>query len=233
MKRPREEEWHGDPVVHQTVQYEDLPEEYAGRVLALGSRKAFRHAELVIGRGDLDSVYFILDGCMKAVCYSADGHEHVDFLVRPGRFFGLLGVLDGKPRMHDGYAHGHTEVIVIPARQFVAFVESDHGFCRHVLGLMCQRMRHGYQLAQDFASQYPRQRLARKLVNVATGFGRLCGSEVEIELRLSQESLASIVGVSRQTINKELRRMEDEGLIKMHYSQLTICDLAGLSKVAA
>lgn len=231
-KTPCGEVRHGDTSGHPVRRYEDLPEVYADRVLALGSRKSFPDGNLVVGRTDLDCVYLILSGCMKAVCYSEDGHEHVDFLVRPGRFFGLLGVLDAQPRMHDGYAHGQTEVMIIPGRSFVALMESDHGFCRHLLGLMCQRMRHGYQLAQDLASQYPRQRLARKLVKVAAGFGRHCGSEVAIELRLSQEALASIVGVSRQTINKELRRMEEEGLIRMHYSRLTVCDLKGLAEVA-
>ena len=232
MKPPCGEVGPGDATDLGARRYEDLPEQYVDRLLALGGRKSFPDGKLVLGRTDLDSVYLILNGCMKAVCYSEDGHEHVDFLVRPGRFFGLLGVLDGQPRMHDGYAHGQTEAVAIPSRSFVALVESDHSFCRHLLGLMCQRMRHGYQFAQDLASQYPRQRLARKLVKVAAGFGRGCGSEVEIELRLSQEALASIVGVSRQTINKELRRMAEEGLIRMHYSRLTVCDLKGLAEIA-
>jgi len=52
-------------------------------------------------------------------------------------------------------------------------------------------------------------------------------------LRISQSDLAAMLSVSRQTINKELRLLEQRGLLQAAYGRLTLVDLAGLGRAAA
>jgi DNA-binding GntR family transcriptional regulator len=53
-----------------------------------------------------------------------------------------------------------------------------------------------------------------------------------VVLRISQSDLAAMLSVSRQTVNKELRLLEQRGLLQAAYGRLTIVDLAGLLRLA-
>jgi CRP/FNR family transcriptional regulator, cyclic AMP receptor protein len=77
----------------------------------------------------------------------------------------------------------------------------------------------------------PKQILANVLTRLADRHGRRVESGVVIDLHLSQEDLAAMIGVGRQTINRLLKTLEREGVASANYASLTIHNIEALERI--
>ena len=73
-------------------------------------------------------------------------------------------------------------------------------------------------------------RFAKKLVELAETYGRQDGNTIHISLRLTQTDLASMVGATRESINKELRVLREKGLISITEGEIRIHSLERLKR---
>ena len=67
-------------------------------------------------------------------------------------------------------------------------------------------------------------RLARKLLELAQGYGRVTSDGVKIDMTLTQSDLASLIGATRESTNKALGNFKRSGIIRMEQTQITIVD---------
>ncbi len=74
----------------------------------------------------------------------------------------------------------------------------------------------------DLAYESVEERLAHVLLSLGRRHGVREGSNVRIDLPLSQHDLADMIGASRQTVNRELRKLAEEGLIQVERCKVTI-----------
>lgn len=77
-----------------------------------------------------------------------------------------------------------------------------------------------------------RARCARLLLMLADAHGLPRPSGVALTIKLSQEEFADLLGRTRQSVNRELKQFEREGLIRMEYLRFTVCDVAALRAIA-
>jgi CRP/FNR family cyclic AMP-dependent transcriptional regulator len=76
------------------------------------------------------------------------------------------------------------------------------------------------------------QRLAKQVLRLARQFGRATTTGVRIDLAISQGDLASMVGGSRQRVNRALRQMQQLGIMQLGPQRLLVLDEPGLDAVA-
>jgi CRP/FNR family transcriptional regulator, cyclic AMP receptor protein len=95
-----------------------------------------------------------------------------------------------------------------------------------VISVLCQRLRWISQNLEDALGSDVSHRLARKLVNLSKAYGVESedGSTI-IRLKLPQQDLADMVGVTRESVNKHLKTWQDLGWITMKQGHLTISDI--------
>ena len=128
-------------------------------------------------------------------------------------------------------SHGDTMVLQIPAGSFRAAV----GHCPEAMAslsrLLCQRSRALYEHAADSALLTLGGRCARTLLYLMETHGLPRTHGVAISLKVSQSALADMIGCTRQSINRELKLLERQGLIAMRYSHFAILDGAGLQRL--
>ena len=77
----------------------------------------------------------------------------------------------------------------------------------------------------------PKQIIANVLTRLAERHGRRVENGVLIDLHLSQEDLAAMIGVGRQTINRFLKTLERQGVASVNYASLTIHDIGALRRI--
>jgi CRP-like cAMP-binding protein len=77
-----------------------------------------------------------------------------------------------------------------------------------------------------------RVRCARVLHSLMTQYGIHRDGQTEITLKLSQEDLADMIGRTRQSVNKELKALERDGVLRMQYSHFVILNEAHLTEIA-
>lgn len=197
----------------------------APRREALLERARSSHAPAgarVYGIGDPpDGLWAVAEGEVRLMSYPAVGVETVSMILGSGAWFGELSVIDGGPRPHDAIVAKPARLLHV-ALAVVEQVAEAHPLLFRDLGvLICTRQRSALSfLGQTIAQPIP-VRLARTLAGAARASG---GHELQVR----QEDLAAMIGVSRQTINKQLKLWEEEGTIAVAYGRIAILDPARL-----
>ena len=168
-----------------------------------------------------DGLWAVLQGEVRLISHPAVGVESVALILRRGTWFGELSTLDRGPRPHDAIAYGSARVLHVPLAAFDQLASEEPQFHRDIGLLVCAHQRSSLAyMAQSIASPVG-VRLARTLTSTARASG-------DSTVRLRQEDIAGMLGVSRQTINKELRRLERSGLVALGYGRILVMDVAGL-----
>lgn len=134
----------------------------------------------------------------------ADGRRHVVNMIGPGQVQALIPLLDEGPMIHDARTKGWVQVLLIPRDAFVMAMQDDLGLNWQVLRLLSARSRRLYDLLGERTALPLGVRLARILRGLFVQYGE--------SLQISQEELAEILGVTRQSVNRELRELQAQGV---------------------
>ena len=100
--------------------------------------------------------------------------------------------------------------------------ERHPALVRMLLDLEVSRLRAMLVAFSAFSTQSLEQRLAGRLLGLSESFGTKEAQGVALDLRLSQESMAQLIGATRQRVNQVLKQWEQQGLIRQRYGQLLL-----------
>jgi CRP-like cAMP-binding protein len=186
--------------------------------------------EMLFLRGEAnESLCFGVAGAMKLGSTDPrDGSHLLTLYVEPYHWFGEIALIDRMPRSQDAVADMDSTVLVVSGRQLEEWLTAHPQYWRDLARLACGKLRLMLAAMEDNATLPIEHRLVRRLLFSATNFGQSTSHEVRRRLRLPQEYLARMLGVSRQTINKVLRSLEDEKILALHYAEIEILDFMAL-----
>jgi len=209
--------------------FSGLPSAELDRLGGLMRARDYARGEVIFLEGDAGtSLCVIASGRVKIVLTSADGREVVLNVYGPGEFFGEFALLDGEPRSADAVAQEPSRVFTLQRTDFLRFLEAHPRAAATLLAVLSRRLRHTTRVVQDAAFRDVPGRLARVILDLADTHGRPAADGVRVETRLTQTELASMIGASRETVNKALRSFERVGLLRLERSGITIVEPARL-----
>jgi CRP/FNR family cyclic AMP-dependent transcriptional regulator len=173
----------------------------------------FRRAAAIFSQGEpAKNVMYIQKGGVKLSVVSASGKEAVVAVLGPGDFFGE-GCLAGQPvRMASATAITHSNVMVIQKSEMIRVLHAEHDFSDRFLTHMLAR---NIRVEEDLVDQLfnsSEKRLARTLLLLAR-FGKDDRPQ-RVLPKISQETLAEIVGTTRSRVNFFMNRFRKMGFIK-------------------
>lgn len=164
-----------------------------------------------------DGLYAVLEGDVRLVAGTAAGQESLALMMGPGAWFGGLSAVDGGPRTHEAVAVGPARVLHVAQRDLDAALAEDPLIWRDLALLIAAYHRAANAVLAQSLTQPLQVRLARSLAAAA----RARPGDV---VPLRQDELAAMHGVSRQTINKALKRLEAAGMIAVAYGRVAVLD---------
>ncbi|KEZ00763.1 hypothetical protein GQ57_39030 [Burkholderia sp. MSh2] len=182
--------------------------------------------------GQCNDIFVVISGAIELSRTNALGVRAVVVFVRPGEIINFIPAVDGRGAMHDQFAHGPTTVFHIPRHALLAQIASDPALLHGVFDLICVRSRFLYAQLNKIALSGFRARVADQLLTLANWYGRETAHGIELAIRVSQEDLASLLGASRQSVNKELRELVRQQVIDARYSRYTIVNIEALRAIA-
>lgn len=163
------------------------------------------------------------------------GGRRVVFKFDASRYaYGLAPLMDGRPLPHDLLADGPVTIVRVPHVAIRAALKSAPALWESI-ALELQRRAVGMNLQmQKFLFDAPLTRAASLLLGLLSSLDR-DGVErgAAIELRLSQERLAELLGTSRQWATLVVRELSAAGVVEWRYGRVTILDVDALRAVAA
>jgi len=212
-------------VLKQTPLFAHLSEAHLARLAGLARTHRYGRERVVFNEGDPGTaLYVIVKGRIKISQSSPDGKERALGLLGPGAVFGELAVLDGGPRSADAVVLEDVELLAVPREAFLAFLLEHPQAAMSLLVVLSQRLRRTDQLVSDAAFFDVRGRLARVLLELAQTQGQRESDGAFACPQLTQTELASMVGVTRESINKWLRYYERRGTLTRRRGRLVVAD---------
>ena len=204
----------------------DLSDELRRRVAAETTIRSVPKGAYVCRKGERVEYWIgVLEGLVKVSSVSPDG-KPVSFIGVPSEgWFGEGSLLKSEPRRFDGIALRSSIVAYMPRNTFMLLLDSSVSFNRFLLIQLNERLGQFVAMVEYDRMLGADARVAKEL---AALFNPLLYPGNQTSLPISQEELAHLVGLSRQSVNRSLRRLERAGLVRLRYRDLLLLDLEGL-----
>jgi len=191
--------------------------------------KSFKRGATIFAKGDpASSLFAISNGAVRIAVPSADGHEAMFNLIGKGKIFGEIALLDGRPRTADAVAITDCALFVIERRNFLPMVREEPEIALKLIEILCARLRQTTDQAETLMFLPLPGRLARALL-------RLCGTEEdagEQKVVVTQNDLGNMIGMSRESANRQLRIWEQHKWIRLGRGEIIILSTKALQRVA-
>jgi CRP/FNR family transcriptional regulator, cyclic AMP receptor protein len=206
--------------------------EFLRRLEARGivpSALSFQKNENLYHQGEPGITLFVLlRGKVTLTAHIPDGRELGLAVLGPGDVFGELALTTGE-RYVTAHALTDVEVAVVRADETKALASDDPGLLDDILSLVDERLRRAVAVASEMLSASLSVRIARHLLDLAAP-GPASG---ELEVLVTQEELATLVGATREAVNRELRRLARRGWLRLGRRRIVLLcpeKLASLTK---
>ena len=170
----------------------------------------------------------VIEGLLKMSTDSASGRTITFTGVPPGGWFGEGTAIKREPYRYNIMALRRSVVAGLPIETFHWLLDNSIGFNRFVMQQLNERLAQFIEAREIDRLNDPDVRVAR---NLAALFNPVLFPGVGEILRITQQELAYLVGLSRQRVNVALNTLQAQGLIHIDYGGLRVLDLASLRRV--
>jgi len=167
----------------------------------------------------------VIEGLLKMSTDSASGRTITYTGVPPGGWFGEGTVLKRETYRYNISALRTSVVAGLPVDTFHWLLDHSIGFNRFVMNQLNERLAQFIEAREIDRSTNPDVRVAR---NLAALFNPTLFPGVGEMLRITQQELASLVGLSRQRVNVALNTLQDQGAIRIEYGGMRVLNLQAL-----
>ena len=207
----------------QVPLFAELPADRLNELVQMVRRRTYHRGETIFHKGDPgNGLYIIINGQVKIVLPSETGEEAMLAVLEGGDFFGELALFDGLPRSATVVAVQNAEVLVLHRDDFLGFVGRNPEVAVALFEVLSRRLRATDELIEDAIFLDVPGRLAKRLLDLADKHGHPTEQGVEIDLKLTQQDLAAMVGATRESVNKHLGWMRDHRLIQLDRQRIVL-----------
>ncbi|MBZ8134966.1 Crp/Fnr family transcriptional regulator [Afifella sp. IM 167] len=202
-----------------------LPPAALKKIAGICVQRRLASGEALFFKGDPgDGLYAIRRGQITIGVTDDIGQRLTLNVLGSGDVFGEIALLDGQERTADAVAAEPTELFFVPRRGFIELLDREPSIAIQVIELLCARLRSVSEQMEARAFLPLAARLARRIVALSQDYGA--------ELTVSQEELAALTGVTRETVNRQLQEWKEAGWLALGRKRLTVKDEEALRKIA-
>nr|WP_318841070.1 Crp/Fnr family transcriptional regulator [Noviherbaspirillum aerium] len=202
------------------------------RLLAIAVLRRFGGGQRLFARGDPpDGLYCVVEGAVRITGIAESGKEALLAIIEQPHWFGEIALFDGQARTHDAWTEGATAILHFPQHALTELLASHPAYWREFGLLLAQKLRMTFLAVEEAALLSAAGRVARRLVAISEGYGEWKGRSRR-GIQVSQEQLALMLSLSRQTVNQILKQLEAQGVIRLSRGGIEILDIYHLRHLA-
>ena len=197
-------------------------------------RRTFGRGTYLFRAGDPPvAAYIVITGLIKSTRVNADGEEVINRIYGTGEAVGHFWLLDdGGQRMYDCIAIEDSDVLVIAREPLQYLLERNPKLLRRLATALLGRLRLDFGEVSGMRSGDIGRRLARQLALLSDHLGKTSPEGTRIAARVTQSTLAGLIGASRENVNRALVRLTADGVIDQRDGFIVIRDEAALRRRA-
>ena len=219
--------------VREVGELAGVPPQSLEALQALGNLRTLEDGQVLQIHGDDNCrAMLILSGTLMFGLTDLHGRCHIARPVAAGQFFNLLPVFDRGPAIHDAYASGMLKLMQFETPAFLRLVEKHHELRDAFHQILHYRNRLLWMELANIALLPLRQRCAQLRLQVLMPAHTASNPGKSLEISVSQTEISHMLGYTRQVVNRELRRLVDEGILDLSYMRIRVLQPQRLRSIA-
>jgi CRP/FNR family cyclic AMP-dependent transcriptional regulator len=194
----------------------------------LTRERTYPKGSVILFQGDPgDSLYVLRQGRAKVVLIGEDGREVILGVLEPGAHFGELALIDDQPRSAHVIAMEDSQLLILRREDFRRRVEANPSVAWALLIELSRRLRRADQKIGGLVLLDVPGRISRLLLDLSAESGT-----ATIEKPLTHQTIAQMIGASRETVSRAMKEFQEEGLIRVERRRIAVANRDALEKRA-
>lgn len=174
----------------------------------------------------------VVKGTVRITARSQRGTEIVLAELAPGEIVGEIAIFDGGDRTADAVALTNCELVALERRDVLPFLQQHPEVCLKLLQVLSTRLRRTDEWITEIALAHISVRLAKVLLRLTASRDRRGESNRGSRIALSQRELASMIGASRERVNRCLQQWQRQGMVAIKKRSITLVDPKAIREIA-
>ena len=211
----------------------DLPEEDFWLLTAHQSEQVYGKGEIIFREGAYPSgIFYIKNGKAKKYKGVKDGGEQIIYVANTGELIGYHAVLSENRYPDSAAALEESTVIFIPREDFLATMEKSSVLGKRLLKTLSHEFAVLANSLTLFTQHPARERLALQLVVLREKYKSNFQPGEPVEINMSRNDLASLVGTARENVVRMLTELKEEGILETKGRKIIVLDVRKLILLA-
>ncbi|MFT5110823.1 MAG: CRP/FNR family cyclic AMP-dependent transcriptional regulator [Parasphingorhabdus sp.] len=193
------------------------------KMLAMSRFKQFRAGQIIVHQGTIsEEVYLVIKGSVTVESYDDQGQRLVFHYIRPGEFFGEMGMFDDDLRRSATVvARAHCEIAVVEIGVFRSLIEEDASLLMELARQLAERVRKTTEKLTNLAFLDVTGRVARTVLELAEDEEAMSHPDGTL-ISITREELGRMVNCSREMAGQVLKTLEERGLINLEGRKIVV-----------
>jgi CRP/FNR family transcriptional regulator len=215
--------------LRKTPLFFNLPPEDLSRIAGISSLRHCAKRETVFREGDrADGFYVVVSGSVKVFKLSEDGKEQVLHILEAGQSFAEATIFEGGVFPANAEALCDGDLLFLPKRPFIELLENNPKMALRVLGSLSKWLKRMTDLVENLALRDVEARLVFFVSEEMKRRGLPLRDGSVYEIPVSKNVLASRLGTVPETFSRTLKKLQEEGKIRVKGNQIRILKAASL-----
>ncbi len=210
-----------------------LEESSLGELNGHKTTNTYQKGQVVFYEGNRPfGVYCIYSGRVKLYKSDADGHQQILRLAGEGDLLGYRSLLSREPYHATAEVIEDAVICCVDANAFFRLISEQPALAMHVIKKLARELRQAEEWMTSIAHHSVRERMAELLLMLKEAYGKPHGNGVLIDLQLSREEIAEMIGTTQETAIRLLSDLKKEEVIAVQDRSITLLDLEALLTIA-
>ncbi|MGE5699653.1 MAG: Crp/Fnr family transcriptional regulator [Deltaproteobacteria bacterium] len=219
-------------ILRKAPLFANLPPEDLMRVADIASTQRYEKKSFIFREGErADGFFVVADGRVKVFKLSPDGKEQVLHLIGPGQSFAEATIFEGGTYPAHAEALSGCELIFLPKRPFTDLLEKNPRIALRMMASLSKWIKRMADLVESISLRDVETRLIRYLSDELGTRGVPARDGAVIELDVGKNVLASRLGTVPETFSRTLKKLQEEGKIRVKGKQIRILKAHALFSV--
>jgi CRP-like cAMP-binding protein len=210
-----------------------LPEEALTVLEAHQSEQVYSKGEVIFREGAYPSgIFYIKKGKAKKYKVAGEGGEQIIYVANTGELMGYHAVLEGDRYPDSAAALEESNIIFIPREDFLEVLDRTPLLSQRLLKTLSHEFAVMVNSLTLFTQRSVRERLALQLVVLREKYKEDFKAGMFVEINMSREDLANLVGTTRENIVRILGEFKESGILETKGRKVIVRDVIALIKIA-
>jgi CRP/FNR family transcriptional regulator len=185
--------------------------------------KNFRKNQIVFLEEETGNyMYIVLAGKVKVTKATPAGKETILAIHQAGDFFGEMALLDGKTSPATVCAMEDCRIATISHADFQRLLLTNGKVVRQIVQVLCTRLRQVWGQIQELSHSTADDRIRTGILQLSKRHGVQDARGIIIDLKITHQELAELVGTSRETVTRTLARLQKNGTLKLENRRIVL-----------